>query len=286
VLTLTPPSSDATAAPVATTRRAARPSPARRRARAAVALTLAAVVAGCLPPGSTMPAVTTAHVSIPATPVAAVPNLVLDGATFDSIASAACATSPVPDSATFFGSFLGEHAVGDLAGRTTTLDQQRALLGAAFTSGYFGGRDIHDHAGVFVDTSTGSPFAALTPLINSSTSIAVLNQLVGQVLLTANGPSTSVTSSIAAMAPLLATLAAAAQQDFGATDVPESVRPLLASVAAATQSTLAAAAAGASGDVVNARRAESAAAGLLAWAGGYFFGLTATTPIATPTFTC
>ena len=255
-------------------------------ARAAVALAVATVLAAaCQPVPSSMPAVVTAHVVVPATGLPGAANLVLDGPTFDVAAAAACARTPVPQAAEFFGGDLAEWAIGSLAGENLSLEQQRARAGAALVSGYAAGQDLHQHFGVQA-TGGSSPFGDLSVLVNANTTIPALDQLVGRFLLLAHGDGGSAVGSVAALAPVLAQLHAAASQDFGAADVPVELRSFMESLVAATASALTAATAGAVGDVAAARRADAAIGGLLAWAGGYYLGITATTPWPAPTYSC
>jgi hypothetical protein len=260
---------------------------AAKAGRAAIALVIATVLAAaCQPVPASMPALSTSHVVVPATGLPGAANLVLDGATFDAAAAAACATTPIPQPADFFGGGLAEWAVGALATQGAALDQQRAYAGAALVSGYAAGQDLHQHFGVQALAGPDGPFGDISMLVNADVTIPALDQMVGRFLLLANGDDGAAIASAAGLAPLLAQLHAAAAQDFGAANIPTELRPLMQSLVAATASAATAATSGALGDAGAAHRANAAVSGLLSWAGGYFLGITAATPWPAPSYAC
>jgi hypothetical protein len=250
-----------------------------------VALTVATVLAAaCQPVPSSMPALATSHVVVPAINLPGALNLVIDGPTFDTAAAAVCATTPVPSSGAFFDGDLAEWAIGSLAGENLSLDQQRARAGAALVSGYAAGQDLHQHYGV--QATGGSPFGDLSTFVNPNTTIPALDQVVGHFLLLANADGASAVAAVVGLAPFIVQLHLEASQGFGAANLPPELSSFLQSLIAATASAATAATAGAAGDVAAAHRANAAVAGLLAWAGGYYLGITATTPWPAPSYSC
>lgn len=253
-----------------------------RAATAGAVLGATSLLAACIPAPASMPAVTTARVVVPSIPLVAAPNLVLDAATFDAAALDACTAGGAAASADgFFGFALGRWAVMRLADEPTTLADQQRLLGTVFTAGFFGGKRLATVHGLDAD---GGPFAAI-PTATKAMSTTVISQFAGQMLGIANGDGVMVQATAAAMVPLLvkAITALETQTDpaWGAdvTALATSLREVVTAVHAA-------AAAGAAGDVAAARRAESAMAGLVVWAGGFALGAAGQLPVGDPTLTC
>lgn len=260
--------------------------PAPRRLRALTTITVigaGGLLAACIPPPAAMPMVKTTRVDVPAIPLAAVPNIALDAATFDAAAAAACVTGGVAATTTgFYGSELGRWSALRLANETTTLVDQQHLLGNLFTAGFFGGRHLATTHPEMVDLLERGPFAAMSDSTKAASTI-VLNQLAGQMLAAANGD--GVAAATAALAPLLGQAVAALNRPADPS-WPADVASLAAAVRDVANAVSSAATGAAGGDLAAARRTEAAMAGLLVWAGGFAMGVAGQLPVGDPSLTC
>lgn len=245
----------------------------------------AGLLSACMPPPAAMPVVKTAMVDIPSIPLASVPNLALDAATFDAAATAACSSGGAPGTSDgFYGSELGRWSAMRLATEATTLVDQQRLLGNLFAAGFFGGRQFGEAHGAAIDLSATGPFAALSPMAKAMSTVAI-NQLAGQMLATANGDPVKVQAGVAAMVPLIQKLLTALEHPALGM-LPADLQVLVSALREVATTAHAAALAGAGGDVAAARRVEATVAGVLVWAGGFYLGLSGQMNVADPTLTC
>jgi hypothetical protein len=251
------------------------------------ALAVTALLSACAPSSTPMPALSGAHINVAAIPLPSGTNIVLDSATVDAAGAAECAAlGASASSQTFFDDDLGQWSVTQLATTDADTTTQHKLLGNMFVSGYFGGVDLRASHGAAMDIPSNSPFAAVSGLVNSGTTVATLDALVGRVLTVANGDPAEVGTSVGLFPPLLNQIVTDASQALAQPGMPADGAALLQALVNAANVTLTAATAAGTGDIAAARRAEEAATGIFTWAAGYYLGLTATTAIAAPALTC
>jgi hypothetical protein len=250
-------------------------------------LAVTALLSACAPSSTPMPALSGAHINVAAIPLPSGTNIVLDAATVDEAGAAECtALGSSATSQAFFDDDLGQWSVTQLATVDGDVARQHALLGNAFVSGYFGGVDLRASYGAAMDIPSNSPFAAVDGLVNSGTTVATLDGLVGHVLDVANGNPAEVGTSVGLFSPMLDQIIATGSQALAQPGMPADGAALLTALVNAATAARTAATAGGTGDIAAARRAEEATTGILTWAAAYYLGLTAPTPIAAPALTC
>ena len=250
-------------------------------------LALTGLLAACAPSSSPMPSLQGNHINVPAIPLPAGTNITLDSATVDQAGAAACVDlGSSASSQAFYDNYLGQWSVTQLATVGGDITRQHQLLGNLFVAGYFGGVDLRAAHGAAMDIPASSPFAGVSGLVNSSTTVATLDALVGRILTVANGNAAEVYTSVGLFPKLLNQVIDGANAMLAQPGLPADGAALLQSLVNSATVTLTAATAGGTGDIDAGRRAEQAATGILTWAAGYYLGLMATDAIPAPTLSC